>query len=205
MDFNDIALLFLGAGLGLILSFLFWLLTNHFLVSKLVFSEHLAKSAANQNISGLKHQFAIKNIGNRSAIDVQLRARIRIFDIKRSGGKLWDTYDLTIRGNHLMRFKNNTMLRYSIHTHLTERFDRKIFGDDINKLRAERTLTLDHFFEKYERVEVYIEALATDRFSGARKYFTSKRLKEEDVVTGVFVKRKLKPVPKPIAEIAQNH
>ncbi|MHA1527575.1 MAG: hypothetical protein ACTSVG_01040 [Alphaproteobacteria bacterium] len=179
---------FAGFGLigGLLLSFVFWWVLNHRMVPSLRFADEIGRREIDFDDPSHRYQFAFKNVGRRDALDLRIKARIRIKDILKTGGIILNTYDIALSNNEIFKLAPGRMKRMSLLFHESECFGQSIFSDPIQEKLGEGTLTLDDVLQEYEIAQVDIQIIATDSFSNAMKVFNSKRYTSDDVKTGVF-------------------
>ena len=185
-DVQSWIFLLLGLLGGFALSVLFWWITNHNLVPKLEFSEEISRSKVGFYKSGIRHQVAIKNCGKRDAYNVKLRIQLKIKDKLNNGGSLWDYVDIYGSGGGYFVLRKGSMFRITPTAHSTNGFSRESFPAEIRDKYENGTLTLDDVFYNYKEVRLFIEVIATDRFSGGAKYFRSKEYTKHDIRNGVF-------------------
>lgn len=185
-DISSWTFLIIGLLGGFSLSIVFWWMLNHYLVPDLQFSDEISRSEVGFYKSSVRHQIAIKNCGRRDAYNVKFRVRLKIKDILQNGGTLWDFMDLETSGKEFFVLKKGSMFRVTPVVHRTLGFSRTIFPAHIQKLYEEQTLSLDDIFNEFHDVRVFIEVIATDRFSGGAKYFRSKEYSRNDIRNGVF-------------------
>lgn len=179
---------FLVIGLlgGFGLSVIFWWITNHYLVPDIQFSEEVSRSDVGFLNSGVRHQIAIKNCGNRDAYNVKFRVRMKIKDILQNGGTLWDYMDIVVSDTEYFVLKKGIMFRVTPVAHRTSGFSQAVFPSNIRQRYKEENLTLDDLFDQYEEIRIFMEVIATDRFSEGAKYFRSKEYSKHDIRNGVF-------------------
>lgn len=178
--------LILGLLGGLGFSVIFWWITNHKIVPDLQFSEEVSWAEVGFYPSGIRHQIAIKNCGKRDAYNVKFRVRLGIKDILHSGGKIWDYIDLDLASNEFFILKKGIMFRITPVAHRTKAFSSDLYPPEIREKFETGQLSLDDIFKEYDNVKLFIEAIATDRFSGGAKYFRSKEYTKRDIRKGVF-------------------
>ncbi|MEM9059026.1 MAG: hypothetical protein AAGD13_01065 [Pseudomonadota bacterium] len=182
----DIGLVLLGAILGIGSSGIFWWIQTHYWVPKIEFSEEVSRSNVQFIKSKVRYQIAIKNIGRRDAYNVKFRVRLRVKDILKSGGRRWDYIDIAIINKDFFYFSKDSMLLITPLPHKTERFGGSMFPKEIRESYQNGTLTFDELFSVYDEIAIYVELIATDRFSGGAKFFRSKDYSKPDVRQGIF-------------------
>ncbi|MDV7145938.1 hypothetical protein R3X27_24950 [Tropicimonas sp. TH_r6] len=185
-DVQSWVFLFLGLFGGFAVSIAFWWLINHYFVPNLEFSVEVSRSKVGFYKSGVRHQIAIKNCGQRDAYNVKLRVRLKIKDILNNGGKLWDFMDLSVSDSEYFILRKGSMFRITPLSQTTSGFSRPMFPSEIREKYEQGVLTLDDLFSNYEEMRMFIEVIATDRFSGGAKYFRSKEYSKRDIRNGVF-------------------
>ncbi|MCF8468016.1 MAG: hypothetical protein K9G33_11480, partial [Sneathiella sp.] len=181
--------LFLGLFGGFAFSAIFWWITNHFLVPDIQFSPEISRSKVSFIKSGTRHQMAIKNNGKRDAFNVKIRMRMKIKDILQSGGKLTDFIEIAVKDTEYFVMKKGSMFRVTPLAHLSSAFSESKFPSSLQEKFANNTITLDDVFEEYKDAKIYMEVIATDKFSGGAKYFRSREYERRDIRNGVFLKK----------------
>ena len=188
----DWLMLVLGLFGGLLLSHIWWWVMSHVLVPKLVFSDEIARAEADFRKSGVRHQVAIKNVGKRSAQNVRIKLRLRVRDVRRNGGRLWDSSYVRLRNDELFVLPPGGMVRLSPLPEETTDFDSLLFDVAIREKRRQGTLSLDDVFDAYSDVDLIVQVIATDAFSRCTRVLESKHYRRSDIRNGVF--RKQHPV-----------
>lgn len=85
-----------------------------------------------------------------------------------------------------MVLKKGSAIRLTPLPHETKYFERGIFPQRVKDKYAEGSLTLDDLFDEFEDVNVFLQITATDMYSGATKFFESRRYTKNDIRNGVF-------------------
>lgn len=177
---------FFGLFGGFTLSFLFWWFMNHRMVPKIAFSPEIARLEVPFFKSGLRYQIAIKNVGQRDAFNVKYRVRLKIHDLMRQGDDIWNNYDIPTKSNEFFILTKGQRHRITPLIHQSPDFQREIFPNSIRQKAVERKLSMDDIFEVYPSSRLFLELVATDRFSGGAKYFTSPDYGLHEIKDGVF-------------------
>lgn len=180
---------------GLCLSFVLWWLLNHYLVPKLEFSEELSRRPVTYDKQGVRHQFAFKNTGKRSIINIRLKARVRIPLRNKKGTTILNFFDISLSNNEIFEMKPGVMLRMSLDLHDSSSLNTPLLDKSITVKVNARELTVDDLFECYPNAVFFVQIIGTDIYSNATKVFNSKQYKKEDVRSGVFTKRSLDIAP----------
>ncbi|WP_147110163.1 hypothetical protein [Tateyamaria sp. syn59] len=180
--------LFLILGLlgGLVTSYVFWWVLNHRYVPNIVFSPEVARSEVEFHPSGFRYQVAVKNIGKREAFNVRFRLRMRIKDVRHTGGTIFDYINLELVNNEFFMFAAGSMFRITPLPHKTARFSTDVFPEGIQKKYRDGVLGMDDLFNEWAGAEMFLEVIATDRFSGGMKFFRSPLYTKKDIRRGVF-------------------
>jgi|APMed6443717190_1056831.scaffolds.fasta_scaffold92909_1 hypothetical protein len=184
-------LLGLFGGFGL--SYFLWWYLNHRLVPKIEFSEELSRRPIDYDKQAVRHQFAFKNIGKRSIVNIRLKARIRINDPRKRGVNIFNYFDIAINDNNgeIFEMKPGVMLRISVDVHKSKNLDNPLLDNFLlQKLKTE-DITLDDIFFIYPDSVFFVQIIGTDIYSNATKVFVSKMYAKDDVRSGVFKGKEL--------------
>jgi len=180
---------------GLCLSFVFWWLLNHHLVPKLKFSEELSRRPISYDKQAVCHQFAFKNIGKRSIINIRLKARVRIKLTNKKGAKILNYFDVSLTNNEIFEMKPGVMLRMSLDVHNSSTLDAPLLNKSIVEKLHKKTLTVDDIFDFYPDGDFFVQIIGTDIYSNATKVFESTHYRKADVRSGVFTGQTLDIAP----------
>jgi F0F1-type ATP synthase assembly protein I len=175
-----IYLYIVGGIVGVASSLFVWWLTIKKIVPRIKFNEKILKTLTNENKSKYKYQFSIENEGCRNAIDLEVAVRARIKDDEKwkiiyLPTDTWESKKITILRP---RLKIHSQTNIEIQAYKCKDLENEFFSEKISKKSEERTL---EDIMSLGEVELEISILATDEFSGARKYF-EKIYKKEDIV-----------------------
>ena len=178
MIMNIISGLF-GVGASLFV----WWLTIKKLVPSIKFSEKICKTESKENQSGYKYQFSIENTGWRTAIDLDVYARLRV---KKDDNERWMILYLptdTLNNSKIAVLRKKTekylQTHIEIQAYKCDDFKNEFWENEINAKFKNGKLTLDDVMSCREETELEIMILATDKFSGSRKFFETKYHKKD--------------------------
>ena len=181
----DIGLLLFGAILGIGSSGAFWWIQNHVFVPRFEFSEEMCRRSAPHLKTGVMHHIKFRNCGKRDAFNVRLRVRLAIKDIRRIGSTYTTFYTLELSNPEYF------LVRQGESFVIVPRPDKssilsEVPDEGIRRSLAEGVLTLDDIYDTYPHARVYVQMIATDRFSTSLRYIRSKRYFDRDIRTGAF-------------------
>lgn len=197
-----------GFVLGILGNFVAWYLVARVLVPKFDFCPEI--SATPRAISpfdrtGISYRFKVQNTGSRSAIDVEVCARLRIKGL----GRFPDTTKLIYipLGDGTEKFlriplvkKGSTGARiFRIHPNRIHTEDRPFFPGPIRKRIEKQTLLLEDLL-RLKDATIQLVVFAYDSFSGSRQVFESKRYRISDIKNGPFKKGALEVALTPPSE-----
>ena len=132
------------------------------------------------------YQFAFKNVGRRSIINVRLKARLRINDPRKRGGDILNYWDLALTNNVLFELKPGVKLRFSFDVHNSKSLETPLLDSSIStKLKTEEIL-LDDIFAIYPDAVFFVQIIGTDIYSHATKVFQSRNYSRRDIRNGKF-------------------
>ena len=169
----DMLALFLGVPLGILASFAAWWIVTHWLVPAVEFSPHISRNEYSGNASGINHRVKFRNIGKREIIDLEVFAELRIKGLNSSLPGIVEIARLVIDDARMPFLKVEGTKIISLMPELTERFDRPVYGDSIIKKRSQGMLTLEDLLSLNQAAVLVIYVFGYDRWSGARKLYTS--------------------------------
>lgn len=183
--------LLLGVFGGFALSFIFWWWVNHRLVPSISFSEELSKRPIDYDKQRYRHQFAFKNTGARSIVNIRIKARLQIIDPRKRGSIIKNYFDVALSNNEVFELKPERMIRMAPMLHQSTALGSPILDERLGQALNNETLTLDDVFEIYPDALFYVEAIGTDIYSNATKVFQSKFYGRADVRLGIYKGRLL--------------
>ncbi|MCG7981014.1 MAG: hypothetical protein G8D81_15150 [gamma proteobacterium symbiont of Clathrolucina costata] len=178
------AILGLFGGVGL--SFSLWWILNHHLVPVIEFSEELSRRPIDFDKQPYRHQFAFKNAGTRSVINVRIKAKLLIVDPRKRGVQITNYFDIKLSSDDIFEMKPGVMLRMSPDIHMSESLDTPLIDSELLMKLKSKEITLDDIFDTYSDAKFYVQIIATDIYSHATKVFQSKLYARSDVRNGVF-------------------
>lgn len=180
----DVVALFLGVPLGVLASFAAWWIVTHWLVPAVEFSPHISRNEYSGNASGINHRVKFKNIGKREIIDLEVFAELRVKGLNPSLPGTIEVARLVIDDARMPFMKVEGTKIIALKPEQTERFDRPVYGESINSKRAQGLLTLEDVLSLNQTAVLVIYVFGYDRWSGARKLYTSVPYTLQDVRTG---------------------
>lgn len=178
--------LFLGLTGGFGLSFAFWWWVNHHLVPDVAFSKEVGKRSIDYDKQPFRHQFAFKNVGKRSVVNIRLKVRLVIVDPLGRGSSIRNFFDIALPNHELFELRPNELMRMALLVHRSDRLKSTIIDDKLRNLVVNEDATLDDVFEVYPDAYFYVQLIGTDVYSNATKVFQSVNYSKQDVRTGVF-------------------
>lgn len=178
--------LLLGLFGGFFLSFAFWYYINHRLVPEISFSPELSKRKVTFDEIGYRYQFAFKNTGKRSVVNVRIKARLCVIDPLKRGNNIENFFDIALTNNDIFELKPTQMLRFAFMLHNSSSLDGKILDRSIQDLFKSGHVTLDDVFTVYPSAYCFVQIIGTDSYSNATKVFHSKMYGKKDIRNGVF-------------------
>lgn len=181
----DIGLVLVGAVLGIGSSGAFWWIQNHVLTPRFEFSEEMCRRSAPHLKTGVMHQIKFRNCGRRDAFNVRIRVRLAIKDIRRVGSTYTNFYTLELSNSEYFLVRRDESFVITPRPDLSPTLS-EVPSDDITRGLEDGTLTMDDIYRSYPHSRIYIQMIATDRFSASLRYFRSKRYFERDVRSGAF-------------------
>lgn len=195
---------------GVIASFFVWWLTFKYWVPKIRFSSKISKLKTKENKSLVKYRFKFENYGKRNAIDAEVIVRLRIQGLRKELPNNWEVVYLPTssldykkvaiirpilknnsKSNSEDNLKNNLRAILEIKPYECDYFTKDFFPEEIQNKAKEKTLTLEDVLGIGKKAEFQIIIIATDEFSGARKFFESKVYTIDDIAKGYFKKDSL--------------
>lgn len=190
----------IGLLVGVGTEFFGWWCLARFVVPRLRFSPSISKIyVADGDRQSAQYRIKLENAGRRSIIDMELTAKLVIKGI----GRVRSTYQtgyIPLRPNGDLQYRIARLrppqpargkFRHIIHLYVNSGvvfMNEDILPHDILKKREEGTLTLEDILGLGEGTYLEIQAFGYDEFSGARKYFVSKRYDLSDILEGPFRK-----------------
>lgn len=112
--------------------------------------------------------------------------RLKILDVRHSGGEIYDYVNLKLVNDEFFELKKGAMFRITPLPHLTGRFGTMVFPERIVDRYHSGRLGMDDIFNEWKDVAIFLEVLATDRFSGGMKFFRSPLYRKSDIRNGIF-------------------
>ena len=193
---KDIVLLILGGVIGLVASFVTWLITFKSMVPKIKFAEKISKQQTTDNPSGFIYEIRFQNIGRRDIVDISIYGLARVKGLDKNDKELLHVIKLSVGvNNHIeiaahrnktKKKKNLGITQDSIRVFDLDQLPSPIFGDEISEKVKEKRLKLEDILSLGEYAELQFIILGTDRYSGARKYIESPKYYINDIVEGVY-------------------
>jgi len=180
---------------GFVLSFLLWWMLNHQMVPIIEFAEEVSRRPITYDRQTTRHQFALKNTGARSIINVRLKARLRIKDPRKRGSNVLNYYDISLSNNELFELKPDDRVAMSLDFHNSTSLNDRLLDPNIIKKLVAETLTLDDVLDCYPDAIFYIQVIGTDIYSHATKVFQSQLYAQADIRNGVFEAKSLNIAP----------
>lgn len=183
--------LLLGLVGGFGLSFAFWWWVNHRLVPEISFSKELGKRSIEYDKPPFRHQFAFKNVGKRSVVNIRLKVRLVIVDPLRRGSTLKNFFDIALPNYEIFELKPGEMMRMALQVHRSDRLHSMIIDESLRAMVINEDATLDDIFETYPNAYLYVQLIGTDVYSHATKVFQSVNYRKQDVRKGTFKEKSL--------------
>lgn len=174
--------------IGILTSYLMWWFTYKFLVPKITFSESISRLNTDENPSGKKYRFKLENSGSRNIIDLQVLVKLRIKGLRKNHSNNWEviyipTSTLDYKNVAIVKPTSKKGLRVvlEIKTYECDYFQKPLFSDEIRTLSNNKSITLDDVLSIGKEAEFQILVFCYDEFSGARKFFESKKYTADDI------------------------
>ena len=202
---KDIVLLILGGVIGLVASFVTWLITFKSMVPKIKFAEKISKQQTADNPSGFMYEIRFQNVGRRDIVDISIYGLARVKGLDKNDKELRHVIKLSVGVNNHIEIaacrktkkiilcknkkkveENLGITQDSIRVFDSDQLPNSIFGDDINNKVKEKILILEDILSIGKEAELQFIILGTDRYSGARKYIESPKYKIDDIVEGIY-------------------
>ncbi|MEW8664532.1 MAG: hypothetical protein AB2557_18940 [Candidatus Thiodiazotropha sp.] len=159
------------------------------------FSEELGRRPITYDKQAVRHQFAFKNIGKRSIINIRLKARVRIKLNNRRGDKIINYFDVSLSNNEIFEMKPGVMFRMSLDVHKSSTLDTPLLNESVVEKLHAKTLTVDDVLDFYHDASFFVQIIGTDIYSNATKVFQSPQYKKADIRSGVFTGQSLDIAP----------
>ena len=194
MTFGEILLSIIVSTLtGVATSYFVWWLTFKYWVPRIKFSDFISKTPTNENASGYRYRIKFENSGKRNVIDVEVLIRLRIKGIRSGLPSNWEvvylpTSSLEYKRVAIVRPVAEEGLRpvLEIKAYECDFFHKAFFPPAIQTRSAAGTLTLDDILQLGTDAEFQILVLGYDDYSGARKFFESKKYRSADIKDGFY-------------------
>jgi len=193
-------MLLLGFLLGIFASGIAWLIVR-LIVPRIHFVPEISKVPSADNKNGWRYRFQIYNIGKRDIIDLQLEC---LFYAKISSSNWLST---TIPFDKASSPKMRAGGLNAIYQVFPAKIDIKShwnFDENIMKKAKDGTILLEDLLSYNETAYLRIYIFGYDAFSGARKLFTSKEYKLNDIKEGFFSGGKYKTAHVEVKENIQE-
>lgn len=167
--------------IGFATSFFFWWLINHKWIPKITFADELARlEIDNENNIYLS---AFENSGKRDVLDVSVRTRIGIKNF--NGARGWIFFSIKTNANQIpvLDPKRRALVRV---------FDRRDGLDFVDQppsgLRQKlvNCSSLEDIFNLCPEVTLQLHVFGYDKFSGARRHYSSPRYSKPNVRIGRY-------------------
>lgn len=177
----NIALLILGALLGIGSSGAFWWVQSHYWVPKMKFSEELAEYVLKNNQSFF--QCAFENVGKRDIIDLEIQVRVGIKGFLGAHG--WAYHTISSNASRVPQLSPSKRRRVRVYD---TREPIEFLDAPSKSLReeVERCTSLRDVLQLGEDAAVRVHVFGYDAFSGTRKHFKSDEYRVSDIRKGTF-------------------
>lgn len=179
----------LAYALGLVSSASFWLVITHWISPRLEFADRISldSSADGHNYS----QAAFKNSGYREIVDVDIYVRVGVDNLL--GNSIWSFQNLKTNGTKVPSLLpgERRLIYIFDERHNLEFLDRPAepFRKSLEKCKSVKDiLTLG------SDAQITVHVFGYDKFSGARKSFSSRPYRLIDVEQGSFDGIEIRPV-----------
>ncbi len=180
---------------GFAFSFILWWFLNHKLVPIVRFSEEVTKKPLSYGEHRFGYQFAVKNIGARSIINIRIKARLRIRDVRKTGTRYLNYYDIALLSDEIFEMKPGSMVMLSLLFNKSKSLESPAIDARLASVYDAKQLTLDDIFSIYPDAVVFVQLIGTDIYSNATKVFRSNLYSRRDVRLGRFRRRCLDVAP----------
>lgn len=185
--------------LSIVSSFVFWIMSFVYSSTKVIFADVIEKSMIESYGDGdALYMIRMMNIGRRDLIEINYSAKILI-DLEYMGRTTSQTCyfslenDLTRpemkgRGKKAgKRYYRASICRFAMNDSARAEFLKPYYSDTIRKEARENTLSLDDLFREYgDKVRITIYAAGTDRVTGSRRLFSSRKFTSDNIRLGKY-------------------
>lgn len=181
-----------GFLLGIFTNFVWWVVSTKLIVPKLVFSRYISKQPIENSLnkSGFKYRIKMINSTRRPIYDLEIRVILRIKGLgttKENASNYGIALDYEGKDiNKSSIFNSNKIIQlYLNRTHIF--FSSDFIPNDIKEKYNSSTLKLEDLLNLGEKAYLTIHASGYDGFSGARKYYTSKKYSVHDIYEAKYL------------------
>lgn len=180
--------------LGIVTSFIAWLLVFHFFVPKVNFSEKISKQVDSN--SNFKYRIKIENAGARSIYELNIYVKISIrgLNIERKRNLEVTFLPVSFEGvipiiEPVKKTRRRNLIK--IDPNKTEEFERDIYPYKVRNKVKNKQLLLEDLLSLGSEAWLELYIIGNDQFSGSRKVITSKKYFKQDIVDKPFDKNSL--------------
>lgn len=202
---NPIVSQFVGLLVGLFTSFFSWWMLFRWMSPTISISDAISKTSStvpldeDDDKSGVRYRIKIENSGRRPAIDLEVRAFVRIKGLVDRQSTIWELVYLPLDTsgervwsiplmNPVRKSKLRTILRICLNH--TDYCTRAHFPPHIREKAARKTLLLEDLLSLGTAAQFRVIVSGFDEFTGARKVFIKTYL-PTDLKSGDFQRRTL--------------
>jgi len=191
----DIYLLPIGLILGIVASFIAWWLIIRFFRSSIKFSSNISKILSRKKTPKYIYRIKFENTGRRKILDLEIVAKLRIRELKRSFKDNWEVVYIPLINNNIPKFspvrKSKSRTIVTLLLNETQDFSKSIFPKWVQNKYLKKSILLEDLFKLGTKATLQVYGFGHDEFSGNRRIFESKIYSKDDIKDGYFDKKGL--------------
>lgn len=188
----------LGFVFGLLSSGIISLIWYKLLVPRVQFAKDISRSKATGNNELYTYTIKFRNSGRRDIFEMYLYCTLYLPNLFRKNLHSVDIYlDYSFKPLFKKRKdgkKTNTdgLVKFCLSDeHILSEFKRPVYSKKINRLAAQKSLTLETLLSIIPAAYMKVFIIAHDRFTGTKKIFESPEYRKENIKRGLYKKGEL--------------
>lgn len=178
-----------GFIVGILGSFIFWLVITKLFVPKIEFSKEISKELNTDDNDPVtyKYKFKFYNRGFRDIIDMEIFVIFKIKGLKKNKPKIWDVFHIPLFHSRIPYLEKKKNKIFTFQLSKSTDFDVAYIPDNIKEKIKDHSIELEDLFSLGTNATMQIFIYGYDEFSGSRKLFKSSIFRNSDIKEGVFI------------------